>query len=161
MPVPPRPRPLKLLKASVAKPRPSYLKSYSSVCLPGNSASAPSQRTRSRSSRFHTDTGLPLYRPRLPGSPVGAYAALVAGGSYSARKATGGTAPACSLPLIGRRVVIGIVVASCRGGRSRRRGPDRDPGRHCAAAVNRGRGIDTVVAAAIVGPVIGAAVIAV
>src|SRR4051812_38306919 len=115
MPVPPRPRPLKLLKASIAKPRPSYLKSYSSVCLPGNSASAPSQRTHVRLSRFHTDTGLPLYHPQLPRSPVGAYAALVAGGSYSARRATGGTAPACSLPLIGRRGVIGIVVASCRG----------------------------------------------
>src|SRR5207248_1704428 len=43
-PVPPRPRPLVLLKASVAKPRPSYLKSNSSACLPDESASVPSQR---------------------------------------------------------------------------------------------------------------------
>src|SRR5215471_1015396 len=46
VPVAGRPRPLRLLNASVAKPRPSYLKSYSIVCFPGASASAPSQRTR-------------------------------------------------------------------------------------------------------------------
>ena len=37
--MPPRPMPLMLLKASVPMPRPSYLKSNSSVCLPGASAS--------------------------------------------------------------------------------------------------------------------------
>jgi hypothetical protein len=37
--------PLVLLKARVAKPSPSYLKSNSSVCLLGESASAPSQLT--------------------------------------------------------------------------------------------------------------------
>ena len=37
--MPPRPMPLTLLKASVPKPRPSYLKSNSSVCLPGGRAS--------------------------------------------------------------------------------------------------------------------------
>src|SRR5215831_14996971 len=45
-PVPPRPMPLRLLKASVPTPRPSYLKSNSRVCLPGVSASEPSQRAR-------------------------------------------------------------------------------------------------------------------
>src|SRR6516225_1174473 len=40
-PVPPRPMPLTLLKASVPRPRPSYLKSNSTVCLPGDSASGP------------------------------------------------------------------------------------------------------------------------
>jgi hypothetical protein len=59
-PVPPRPMPLKLLKASVPIPRPSYLKSNSSVCLPGLSASAPSQRIRFKSTRFHRNTGLPF-----------------------------------------------------------------------------------------------------
>ena len=44
-----------LLNASVAKPRPSYLKSYSSVCLPGGSASLPSHRSRFRSSRFQRE----------------------------------------------------------------------------------------------------------
>src|SRR5262245_51538186 len=59
-PVPPRPMPLRLLNASVPVPSPSYLKSNSSVCLPGISASGPSQRTRFRSTRFHRNTGLPL-----------------------------------------------------------------------------------------------------
>src|SRR5271166_3625061 len=62
VPVPPRPRPLMLLNASVAKPSPSYLKSYSSVCLPTVSTSGPSQRTRLRSKRFHRNTGLPFSR---------------------------------------------------------------------------------------------------
>jgi hypothetical protein len=45
--VPPRPMPLMLLKASVAKPRPSYLKSNTMVCLPGESACGlPSGRGR-------------------------------------------------------------------------------------------------------------------
>src|SRR5215468_10741041 len=35
VPVPARPIPVKLLKASVAKPRPSYLKSNTMLCLPG------------------------------------------------------------------------------------------------------------------------------
>ena len=35
-----------LLKASVPTPRPSYLKSNSSVCLPGASASGPSHLMR-------------------------------------------------------------------------------------------------------------------
>ena len=51
-PVPPLPMPLELLKASVATPRPSYLKSNSIVCLPGDSASGPSQRVRFRSRKF-------------------------------------------------------------------------------------------------------------
>ena len=59
-PVPPRPMPLMLLKASVPMPRPSYLKSNSSVCLPGDSASAPSQRTRFRSTRFQSEHRLAL-----------------------------------------------------------------------------------------------------
>ena len=40
VPVPGRPMPLMLLKASVAKPSPSYLKSYCSVCLPGENVRA-------------------------------------------------------------------------------------------------------------------------
>jgi len=48
------------LKASVPNPRPSYLKSNSSVCLPGDSASGPSQRTRCRSTKLYRNTGLPL-----------------------------------------------------------------------------------------------------
>src|SRR5262245_21455303 len=38
VPVPPQPMPLRLLKASVANPSPSYLKSNSTWCLPGESA---------------------------------------------------------------------------------------------------------------------------
>ena len=62
VPVPGRPRPLMLLKASVPTPRPSYLKSNSSVCLPGASASGPSHLMRFRSIRFQRNTGLPLSR---------------------------------------------------------------------------------------------------
>src|SRR5437899_1650583 len=51
-PVPDRPIPLMLLNASVAIPRQSYLKSNSSTCLPGASASGPSHLIRSRSTMF-------------------------------------------------------------------------------------------------------------
>ena len=61
-PVPPRPMPLMLLNASVPEAEASYLKSKSSVCLPGVSASGPSQRTRLRSTRFQRNTGLPFSR---------------------------------------------------------------------------------------------------
>src|SRR5215813_6748096 len=57
-PVPLRPRPLTLLKASVAKPRPSYLKSNSSMCLPGDRASALSQRSCFKPAKFQVKTGL-------------------------------------------------------------------------------------------------------
>jgi len=102
-----------------------------------------------------------VYRPRLLRNPVGIYAALVADGSCSAWMAAGGTASACSLPLIGRRVVIGIVVASCCGGRSCCR-PDRDAGRDATAGINSSGGNgDAVVAATIVSTMIGATVIAI
>ena len=59
-PVPDWPRPVKLLKASVSPPRPSYLKSNATVCLPGPSGSGASQVARSRSTRFQVKDGLPL-----------------------------------------------------------------------------------------------------
>ena len=62
VPVPPLPTPEKLLKAKVATPRPSYLKSNSMVCGPGGSASAACQETHSRLSRFQQNFGLPLSR---------------------------------------------------------------------------------------------------
>jgi hypothetical protein len=59
-PVPGSPKPLTLLKASVAKPSPSYLKSNTSACLPGASASGPSQDRRRTNSatarRFSPET---------------------------------------------------------------------------------------------------------
>src|SRR5262249_53769110 len=61
-PVPPRPIPLTLLNASVPNPRPSYLKSNSSVCLPGERASGPSQRVRLRSTRLYRNTGFTALR---------------------------------------------------------------------------------------------------
>src|SRR5207245_2650380 len=60
VPVPGRPRPLILLKASVPRPRPSYLKSNSKVCLPVVSASGPSHLMRFRSMRFQRNTGFSL-----------------------------------------------------------------------------------------------------
>src|SRR5262245_47225574 len=58
VPVPERPTPEKLLNASVPAPRPSYLKSNSTICLPGATASGPSHLRRSRSTMFHSQTGL-------------------------------------------------------------------------------------------------------
>ena len=62
VPVPPLPIPAKLLYAIVPTPTPSYLKSNSKTCRPGVSASGPSHFGRSRSSRFHKNTGLPSSR---------------------------------------------------------------------------------------------------
>ena len=61
-PVPLRPMPLMSSKASVPMPSPSYLKSNSSTCLPGASASGPSHLILSRSTRFQVKTGFPWSR---------------------------------------------------------------------------------------------------